>query len=260
MILARIAALSLFVIVLIPELSAQYYALDTRRELAITTGGLAIWAGSVLMRNQAEDANIEDIANLRINDLWKIDRNATSNYSQDAQKISDIILYSSAAIPVFSFTFRECRQEAGKVGLMAFQTLILTDGLTNMIKATAKRYRPFNYNPDIPESTKLADGSRRSFVSGHTSNTAALSFLTAKVITDIHPDMANKWIVWSFAAAVPAVTGYLRYRAGKHFPTDIIGGYILGTSIGMLIPALHRTDNLAIHMETHGGLGLLLTF
>jgi len=39
---------------------------------------------------------------------------------------------------------------------------------------------------------------------------------------------------------MPAVTGYLRYEAGRHFPTDILGGYALGALTGVLIPIMHR--------------------
>ena len=39
---------------------------------------------------------------------------------------------------------------------------------------------------------------------------------------------------------LPAVTGYLRFKAGKHFPTDIIVGYGVGATIGYLVPELHK--------------------
>jgi len=38
----------------------------------------------------------------------------------------------------------------------------------------------------------------------------------------------------------PAYVGYLRYRGLKHFPTDILMGYIIGAGSGILIPHLHK--------------------
>lgn len=44
--------------------------------------------------------------------------------------------------------------------------------ITNITKGFAKRYRPFNYNPNVADEMKLGNTSRLSFFSGHTSATA----------------------------------------------------------------------------------------
>jgi len=36
--------------------------------------------------------------------------------------------------------------------------------------------------------------------------------------------------------------GYLRYKSGKHFPTDILTGALIGSAIGYFIPFIHRTN------------------
>ena len=64
-------------------------------------------------------------------------------------------------------------------------------------------------------------------------------------MTDYHPT-AKKGVkigIWTFAASVPAVTGYLRVRAGKHFPTDVITGFVAGGLVGVLLPHFHRKKN-----------------
>ena len=69
--------------------------------------------------------------------------------------------------------------------------------------------------------------------------------------------------------AIPAWTGIERYLAGKHFPTDIIPGYIFGAACGFFIPHLHRTGktgnvvNLDIYPYSNfgqNGLQLVLNF
>ena len=50
-------------------------------------------------------------------------------------------------------------------------------------------------------------------------------------------------VLWG-AAALTALTGYWRNRAGAHFPTDITLGAAVGVASGLLTPALHRVKLL----------------
>jgi hypothetical protein len=91
---------------------------------------------------------------------------------------------------------------------------------------------------------KLKRNVRTAFVSGHTSITACNTFFAAQVFSDFYPDSKWKPVIWSAAATIPAITGYLRVTAGKHFPTDVMAGYAMGTVIGILVPRLHRNKIL----------------
>jgi membrane-associated phospholipid phosphatase len=46
--------------------------------------------------------------------------------------------------------------------------------------------------------------------------------------------------MWTSAALIPAITGLCRYGAGKHFFTDILVGYAIGSAVGILVPQLHK--------------------
>lgn len=37
-----------------------------------------------------------------------------------------------------------------------------------------------------------------------------------------------------------AFVGYERVCSGEHFPTDVLAGALVGASIGVLVPHLHR--------------------
>ena len=39
-----------------------------------------------------------------------------------------------------------------------------------------------------------------------------------------------------------ATTGYLRYAAGRHYPTDILVGAAMGAFVGYLVPSLHELE------------------
>ena len=100
------------------------------------------------------------------------------------------------------------------------------------------------YNPDVDLHYKTERDARFSFISGHTSITAALCFTTAKVFSDYSDNPTHQALVWTGAALVPLITGYLRFEAGKHFPSDIIAGYLVGATIGYLVPWLHNRKPL----------------
>lgn len=215
-----------------------------------------------LLESSAEDAVLEEINMLDRNDINFLDRGVVDNNSATSQKVSDIVLYSSATLPFITYFSKKCRSNGGAIALMVIETALINNGITNSLKAVTARYRPFNYNPLIDIETKLTRSSRRSFVSGHTSNTAAFAFLAARVITDLHPDMKNKFLVWASAASISAAIGVLRVQGGRHFPTDVIGGYVVGAAVGYLIPSLHLVKDKNINISTAGvsGVNVSLVF
>ena len=71
--------------------------------------------------------------------------------------------------------------------------------------------------------------------------TSTMTFLSAKMYHDFYPDSNARPYVWASAALIPAVTGYLRIRGGKHYLTDVLVGYGVGTLVGVLVA------NMATH-------------
>ena len=114
-----------------------------------------------------------------------------------------------------------------------------------------ERYRPVTYyNEGQIETDELTSGrNRHSWFSGHVTNTASGTFFFAKVLTDYHPEWSGKWKIWAVAAIPRAVVGYLRYRALKHFPTDIMVGYLVGAGSGILVPHLHKRKEGPLKMS-----------
>ena len=233
------------------------YNFSLKKDLIIIGSGIGLTTLGIVFQNNADVAILEEINALDRRDINRFDRGATSNNSSKARDISDIILYTSATLPIFAYLVPKCRFEESAVGIMALETVLITSGLTNIAKGLSQRYRPFNYNPDVDIETKLDESSRKSFFSGHTSVTASMSFLMASVITDVHPEMKNKYLIWTLAAAIPASIGYLRYEGGRHFPTDVITGYAVGATVGYLIPKLHKSKKLEIN--TYGISGLRMS-
>jgi len=217
------------------------YQYDKKNDIIVYSASATTLGLSYYLHEEKLEVLSEDfIQTLDRNSVNKFDRVATRFSSVSASNVSDAFLISSAIAPGFLFTSKKVRKDFGK-------------------KYTTKRTRPLVYNPEFELADKTNKSARRSFFSGHTSAVASNSFFTAKVFSDYFPDSKWKPLVWGVAATAPAITGYLRVRAGKHFPTDVIAGYALGAGIGILIPHLHKrvdnvfSENLSFSVGPTGG-------
>ncbi len=168
------------------------------------------------------------------------DRVATFHYSGGAAKVSDWLFLGAAAGSLAGMIAQQKGDQPLLPVVLAAESFLLTSSLTNLTKELAQRPRPYRYNPDVPAHLHAESESYLSFWSGHTANCAALTFTTASVLQRSDLPSSAKTAVWIGAAAVPVLMGYLRVRAGKHFPTDVVVGYAVGAGIGLLVPYLHR--------------------
>jgi len=215
--------------------------------------GLASYIGSKMSL-----LTINDIENLSNSDVNSLDRFAIDNYSNSAKKASDFLVAGSYILPGLLLTNNKIRSDIGSIAILYGETILISSGLTQLSKNTFRRTRPFVYNEDIALEKKQTPNARKSFISGHTSFTAANSFFMAKVFSDYHPNSKLKPLVWGLAITIPAATAYFRVEAGKHFPTDVIAGYAVGAAVGYFIPHLHLKDKRGKGLTFHGGPGGIL--
>jgi hypothetical protein len=94
-------------------------------------------------------------------------------------------------------------------------------GLNFVVKLIVRRPRP------VFESLPPLGGapSSLSFPSAH----ATSSFACATAMTRIAPEAA---VLFVLAAAIAACRPYL----GMHYPSDVLGGAVLGTALGLVVP------------------------
>ncbi len=219
------------------------YELDWSTEGPILGGSLATITVSFVINGKIVVLAEEDVTRYDGSGIFGVDRWVIRNWSLKAQKVSDIMLYTSYATPLAMLLVGErSRKDFGKTSLFAIEGMMATMALTNLTKVIFKRTRPFVFNKDAPMELKLKRNARLSFFSGHTSSSAFMTFLTAQLYSDYYPESKAKPYVWGLAAAIPAVTGYNRIRGGKHYLTDVLLGYAVGTTIGLLIPRIHRVN------------------
>jgi len=96
--------------------------------------------------------------------------------------------------------------------------------ITTGLKYVVNRPRPFTQYPnDIIQRDKVGP---YSFPSGHT--TAA--FATATAISLSY----KKWYVTLPSFAYAGFVGYSRMRLGVHYPSDVLGGALIGIGAGLI--------------------------
>lgn len=225
---------------LLPAARGQAHKFSWPVDGALLGTGALTYGLSIPLQKKTPGLSLDEIELLDPLSINKLDRYATLQSSEQARVASDIALRTALILPLGLLADANSRNNYGVVSLMWLETLLINNGITRIVKLTARRSRPYTYNPMTGEALKIDPEARLSFFSGHASNTAAMSFFTAQTLIQNRPDMRNKGVIWASAATLPALTALFRVKAGKHFPSDVIVGYGLGALIGILVPNLHR--------------------
>ena len=120
--------------------------------------------------------------------------------------------------------------ENGYVNIMS-QNLWLTANLTQSVKILTQRKRPATFNK--------ADDTH-SFFSGHSSLTATTAATALwYAYAQPNPKPWTKPLAWS-AVGLSISTGVLRILSGKHYPSDVLAGWAIGTGVALLNIQLHK--------------------
>jgi len=109
-------------------------------------------------------------------------------------------------------------------GIESLSTQALNGILTSGLKYLISRPRPFVTYPD--DIHKYGKAGSYSFPSGHTS----MAFAAATSISLQYP----KWYVIVPAYAWSSTVAFSRMYLGVHYPSDVLGGMILGSGTAVL--------------------------
>lgn len=216
------------------------YEFKPATDITVSSIGLGSLITSFILHKKKPVLTEEYIKTLDRININKFDKNASYNWNPRAAKLSDGFMYASIVAPLFLLGDNDVRMDMNHATVLYAETFILNTGLTALTKEIIKRKRPYVYNPDAPLDKKLERDATSSFFSGHTSTSASMMFLTARMYSDYNPD--SKWtpLVWASAVTIPLGTAILRNKAGKHYWTDVMIGYLVGSSVGLLVPVLHK--------------------
>lgn len=130
---------------------------------------------------------------------------------------------------------RQDRRHSLLVLVMAVLAILIADQIASgIIKQMVERLRP-THDPSMESAVHVINGYRGGmygFVSSHASNFFAFSTLVTLVMR--HRLVAVSLYTWSL------VQCYSRMYLGVHYPSDILGGIIVGLLSGWLVWLLMR--------------------
>ncbi len=221
------------------------YKINFVKDGAIIAGGVGLTALGVSLIQNKRDLTPVELATKTRDKIPFFDRSSAGFYSEKADNDSYIPFQASFAMPVLmALINKNERYKIGQVLVLYTETMAITGALFTMSTGNVYRSRPYVYNVLLSTQMRSDKNAQRAFFAGHTAATAAATFFMAKAFQDFNPGSKATPYVWAFAASVPALVGYLRYKAGMHFLSDNILGYAIGAGAGILVPQLHKGKTL----------------
>lgn len=234
------------------------YTLSLHRDLPIGATVVSTKITSAIAKKRQPLPTESFILSLDPDEINSFDRRAIYHWSTGTSNVSDHFK-SVGSLSPFALTLpllrRKQFREILTVGIMYLEAGMFSRSVTGIVKYSVRRPRPYLYNNNVPLDFKLREqqNATRSFFSGHTSNAFCGAIFTATVFQKLYPDSPARYGVWGGAITIATTTGILRYYAGKHYPSDILVGALVGSAVGFLIPRLHLQKKRRISLSLHGG-------
>jgi membrane-associated phospholipid phosphatase len=231
-----LAFIALFSLAPLCPTEAQEYKLTWAGDGTLLAAGLG---SALLSQFLLQGASAGSLGAIDIERVNAFDRWAAFGYSHPLDVTSDVFQYATAAIPL-TFAFLCRADQAATIGVVYLEALSWAFAAKNLLKYLVPRYRPYLYSPlpsgGGPASSEYSD----SFPSGHA--TIAFTAATFSLYT-FHAYFPSSPYLLPLALAsygLASLTATFRVVSGMHFLTDVLAGALLGTTLGYVVPLVHR--------------------
>lgn len=168
--------------------------------------------------------------------LSSFDRIAVHRFDPAADRASTLLLLAEGGAAGLGSVWGEDRKNRVANAVVFGDAITWAAVADQWLKVTVHRNRPILYTSAAPAAANIRDN-RESFPSGH----AELAFAAATAYTLIAHRRGlphatrNSILLYAAATAI----GVLRVAAAKHFPTDVLGGALLGSAASWVVVTIH---------------------
>jgi membrane-associated phospholipid phosphatase len=192
------------------------------------------------------------------NDLNAIDRVTAGYWSPGWQTASDYGLYAIGVGAATLLFVDEGFLPGLNDGVVVAESALGATAVASVMTLAAGRPRPFLYGEKAPLSERNSADAGLSFLSNHAAESFAIATSMLVTMRRLHPRSKLTWIVAGVGGAMATFVATARVLGGMHFITDVVGGAVVGTSVGVLVPALHGSPVSVVPVAGDGQHGLAL--
>lgn len=177
-----------------------------------------------------------------------LDRSALGLYNVNARTAGDVVLVANLVVPLaFDFAYQRSIGAPARHfitdAVIVGEALAVSVGVQQLVSFATQRPRPYAYSPQLSPGLAQNPDTYLSFYSGHTATSFAAATATSYLFSLRYPSSRWRIPLWTLTHGLAAFDGYLRVAAGYHFWTDVLMGAIAGSSIGLIVPAIHRRNS-----------------
>ena len=183
------------------------------------------------------------------------DRPVAGRHSDAADKVSDwAVLLGVSPIALSAYSWAKGDASGGDFGsylLIFAQALALQNGMNMLVRCMQLWPRPYVYAKEGRglEAAEKAEGEAYgSFFSGHTSAAFTIAVFTGEWFSEVYPSSPYRGIVWAGSLSAAGFVGFLRIAAGKHYPTDVVAGALIGTGLSFSIIRMHKASSKKVSL------------
>ncbi|MSP23659.1 MAG: phosphatase PAP2 family protein [Myxococcales bacterium] len=221
------------------------FDIDWQVDTQLTVAAMTVGGSLQLLKDElVRDRCAPHCDSARVNGL---DQSTVGRYSSDAAKVGDVLVGFNLGLPHLLGALDTASSERSASGwgrdtLLLSETLAVSVALHQLVAFAARRPRPYAYNAGLDPSLLASANTYLSFYSGHTANSFAMATAYSSIFAARYPTSRFTWAVATLTHGLAALEGYSRVASGYHYPSDVLVGALAGSTVGLIVPWLHRRD------------------
>ena len=191
--------------------------------LSLCTAALQLLSLFTPAYSQSDPSNIDA-------HLFRTINNSQSQLKSSILGVTDYSVWPVAVAAPVSFTLYGLlsdRNEAFESGILLGSSEVLAYSVNSLLKVGAGRKRPNEALANV-ETGHLESADPYSFPSGHTAGAFAIATMLTLRYSN-RPEVYIPAFVWA------GLVGYGRIYFGLHYPTDVLGGALVGAGSSFLV-------------------------
>ncbi len=175
----------------------------------------------------------------RKDSVFILDRFAAGRFDAGFRTVSDATVAATYGLAALTLVLDEGLENGVNDAVVVAQAILWSNALGVLANLGARRPRPLAYGTEASLEERTRGNTSLSFFSGHTAGTFAAAVAMYSTLKRLHPSSPMPYVALGIGLGVASFVGVSRVLAGDHFPTDVLVGAAVGTSLGLLVPALH---------------------